>query len=132
MILICCIDDRGGMMFGSRRQSKDRILCERVLSLTKGKKLFLSPYSAPLFPEKKELVISENPAKEAAEEDFVFLENTDLPEKGIKKIILYRWNRHYPATQAFDKNLLSDFSLKQKEDFAGFSHEKITEEVWEK
>ena len=30
MRVIVCVDDNGGMLFNHRRQSRDRVLCERV------------------------------------------------------------------------------------------------------
>ena len=49
MIAIVCIDDQAGLMFNHRRQSKDRILLEKVLLITKGNRLFVSPYTAKQF-----------------------------------------------------------------------------------
>ena len=37
LILIAAVDDRYGMMFHQRRQSQDRILREKILTMTKGK-----------------------------------------------------------------------------------------------
>ncbi len=131
MTLIVTLDEKNGMMFGNRRQAKDRALCERILSLTKGKNLLVSPYSAPLFPEKEELLVLEDPSENAEADDFIFVEDTPLP--GAEKYIVYRWNRRYPATRFFDKDLKKEgFTLIRKEDFAGFSHERITEEIWQK
>ena len=45
MIVICVIDDHGGMLFNHRRQSQDRILRARILQRTKGKKLWMNAYS---------------------------------------------------------------------------------------
>ncbi|MBR5295735.1 MAG: ribonuclease Z [Clostridia bacterium] len=133
MTLIVCIDKKGGMMFGDRRQTKDLLLCERILNITKEKNLFLSPYSAPLFSEKKDLVVSENPAETAGKEDFLFIENTPLPTKEITKIYLYQWNRPYPATRFLSYDPSKEgFTLLKKENFKGSSHEKITEEIWVK
>lgn len=33
MRVIVCVDDNGGMLFNHRRQSRDRVLCERVLQM---------------------------------------------------------------------------------------------------
>lgn len=35
MIVIVCLDDKGGMMFNHRRQSRDKSLCAQILRLTK-------------------------------------------------------------------------------------------------
>ena len=47
MTLIVCIDDKKGMMFGNKRQSRDGVLTEQIIALTEGKRLVLSSYSAP-------------------------------------------------------------------------------------
>ena len=49
MIVITCLDDRGGVMFNRRRQSQDRILRERIASMTAGGRLWMSRYSAGQF-----------------------------------------------------------------------------------
>ena len=62
MTLILCLDDQGGMMFGTKRQSKDSALIRRLLGKTQGKRLVVSPYTAALFAEKDELIVAEEPA----------------------------------------------------------------------
>ena len=47
----------------------------------------------------------------------------------LEQVILYRWNRDYPADVRFTLDL-SGFRLRQRVDFAGSSHEKITEEIY--
>lgn len=130
MTLIVCLDDKNGMMFGARRQSRDSTLIQRIITLTAEKNLVLSPYSAPLFSEKKELIVSDDPATACGKDDFLFVENTPLPESGIDTLLLYKWNRRYPATRSF--SLSTDpFVLRESTDFIGSSHERITEERWE-
>lgn len=129
MTLIVCLDDKNGMMFGSRRQSRDSALVQRIIDLTAGKNLVLSPYSAPLFSEKKELTIADDPAAVCGKEDFLFAENTPLPTDGIHTLLIYRWNRNYPATRRFNLST-EDFVLAETAEFAGFSHPRITEERW--
>ena len=48
----------------------------------------------------------------------------------IEKIVLFRWNRHYPADAHFQ--FPGKWALTAREDFPGSSHEKITMEVYEK
>ena len=43
--------------------------------------------------------------------------------------MLYRWNRRYPSDLKFDLPL-EGFTLRQRQEFAGYSHPKITEEVY--
>ena len=35
MNLIVCLDDNGGMMFGGRRQTRDRLVNRHILEMTK-------------------------------------------------------------------------------------------------
>ena len=61
------------------------------------------------------------------------VENTGLQavEAKIEKIIVFWWNRHYPSDRKFDLDL-SKWNKVSEEEFAGYSHEKITKEVYEK
>jgi hypothetical protein len=52
-------------------------------------------------------------------------------EAKIEKIIVFWWNRHYPSDRKFDLDL-SKWNKVSEEEFAGYSHEKITKEVYEK
>lgn len=131
MTLIVCIDDKKGMMFGNKRQSRDGVLTEQIIALTEGKRLVLSSYSAPLFTEKKEIVVAENPAEAWEQGDFLFIEDTALPENGVDELLIYHWNRRYPATRFF--TLSTDgFVLAETREFKGSSHDCITEERWVK
>lgn len=131
MTLIVCIDDKKGMMFGNKRQSRDGVLTEQIIALTEGKRLVLSSYSAPLFTEKKEIVVAENPAEAWEQGDFLFIEDTALPENGVDELLIYHWNRRYPATRFF--TLSTDgFALAETREFKGSSHDCITEERWVK
>ncbi len=129
MTLIVCLDDKNGMMFGAKRQSRDSALIQRILALTEGKKLVLSPYSASLFEEKEEVAVAEDPASVADAEDFLFIENTRLPDSGFDTLLIYRWNRRYPATRFFTLST-EGFRPAERTDFAGSSHDCITEERW--
>lgn len=129
MTLIVCLDDKGGMMFGSKRQSRDGVLTRRILSLTQGKNLVLSPYSAPLFEGEGNLVVAEDPAAVCTADDLLFIENTPLPESGFDTLLVYRWNRRYPATRFFTLST-EGFQLAETTEFSGSSHECITEERW--
>lgn len=43
MRLIVCLDDKNGMAFNHRRQSRDRIITETIEELVKGSTLHFSP-----------------------------------------------------------------------------------------
>lgn len=132
MILIVCIDDRNGMAFNHRRQSRDRILTERIASLTTGKTLRLSPYSQKLFSSSN-IVASDDYLAAAGTDEYCFVEREDVTpyEDKIKKIIVFRWNRLYPSDLRFEVDL-TVWHLASSEEFPGSSHEKITVEVYER
>ena len=48
---------------------------------------------------------------------------------GVTKVTLFHWNRRYPSdlVSTFD---FGDFELVETKEFAGSSHELITEETW--
>lgn len=131
MNLIVTLDDRDGMMFNHRRQSRDRILNEHILALCGGK-LTVNPYTAQLFADTEaELTVSETPLAVAEANDWCFVE--DLPiapyEEKVGKLVVFRWNRVYPSDRKFDLKF-SAWNLISQTEFAGYSHEKITEEVY--
>ena len=134
MKIMVCLDDRDGMLFANRRQSMDRILRQQALILAGEQPLWMNNYSAKQFAEDGgniavDAAFPENVPKEA----WCFVENTDLtpwlPE--IRQVVIYRWNRHYPATQWFPMDYFKDkWVLTGRREFAGSSHDIITEEVY--
>lgn len=135
MILIVAVDEDKGMMFNRRRQSKDRVLRERILSLAKGGKLWMNAYTRRQFPEdaQGEIIVDEKFLEKAGFGDYCFLENIPAApyEDRIEKIILFWWNRKYPSDTWFDIDLEGGgWKLSETREFSGSSHEKITEEVY--
>ena len=139
MNIIVCLDDNGGMLFNQRRQSRDKILLEDMLNMVeeKSRKLWIAPFSEKLlksYMEKRPFVtVDENYLDKAEAQDFCFVENETLKKwnEKIDSIILYRWNRVYPADTYFDVDL-SSWQLVSTGEFAGASHERITKEVYGK
>lgn len=131
MHLIICVDDRDGMSFCGRRLSRDRELCAHMLRITQGAKLWMSPYSAKLFPGEDVLADADFQRK-AGSGDYCFVETDPLlPDyENLESVILYHWNRSYPATVKFPRTLLKDMHMESVEEFPGSSHEKITMEKY--
>lgn len=133
MILISCVDDRMGMLFGGRRQSQDRVLRERIVQLSSKSKLWMNHYSAKQFTENdaSHINISDDFISEALRGEFCFVEDLLVSEieDSVEMIILYKWNRTYPFDLSFDIDL-SRWCLAESKEFEGSSHEKITEEVY--
>ena len=116
MIVILCLDDKKGMMFNNRRQSKDKFVIQDILKLVESK-----------------LIIDDNFLNNAAEEDYCFVENNNLKDfsEKIEKIIVYKWNRIYPSDLKLEITI-QDWNLIGRFEFVGNSHDKITREVYVK
>jgi ABC-type transport system involved in cytochrome bd biosynthesis fused ATPase/permease subunit len=68
-----------GTMFNNRRQSRDRILCEKVVSLVGDGRLFISEYSRELFENFDiSLVCGQSCLFKAEKGDFCFVEGESL------------------------------------------------------
>lgn len=134
MNIIICIDDAGGMLFYGRRQSKDRILRQQAVMLAQGQPLWMNGYTARQFTQEEYPVITDERFLENAPETaWCFVENSDpLPylEK-IRQVAVYRWNRLYPSDVKFPmEQFARRWQMVSTREFAGSSHERITEEVY--
>ena len=133
MILTVCVDDRGGLLFNGRRQSQDRVLRERLLELTGGRPLWMSPYSAGQFAGQVAPNVTVDAAclDRAGPGEFCFAEEGGLAARAerVEGVVLCRWNRVYPADTYFDLPL-EGWTLTERGEFAGSSHETITLEVY--
>ena len=129
MILVCCVDNQMGMTFNHRRQSQDRVLRQRVLERAGGK-LWMNEFSAKQFTEALEIIhIDEHCLEKCPNDAYCFVENLPVRDLEPEQILLYRWNRTYPADTYFDLPL-EGWTLCGTADFSGSSHERITEEVY--
>lgn len=137
MIPVVCVDDRGGTMFNCRRQSQDRLLRQHLLETVKNKRLWMSAYSYRQFQEvdKGIIVVDEDFLAKAPNGDYCFAEGQQLAPwiERIEGIVLFHWNRVYPADTYLDL-VLSDgnWALVDSKEFPGSSHEKITKEVYQR
>ena len=129
MTLYICLDDRNGLKFNKRRQSRDAAVLEDIRSQLTGN-LLIEPFSEKLI-QAAEIPYVLPP--ETAEDYFA----EDVPSEELlnqtETIVIYRWNRHYPADVRWAPDFSAlGFSLRETTEFPGTSHEKITREVYEK
>ncbi len=129
MNLIVCLDDSGGMRFNKRRQSRDSLLIKDLIEAYGQENIWANSYSSTLFEDYE---INYDPSTDNLNsETYYFLECLDDLDsveniRDFEKLVIYRWNRQYPADEAFDDTLLMGLELIDSYDFAGSSHEKIT------
>lgn len=134
LIAILCLDDKNGMMFNSRRQSRDKAVIQDILELTKGKKLYMSKYSEILFQAfNSNIIADDNFLNKSDRDTYCFVEDNSLKvfADKIEKIIVYRWNRIYPSDLKLEIPIES-WNMTDSFDFLGNSHDKITREVYVK
>lgn len=137
MVLAVCVDDNMGMLFNNRRQSQDREVRRQLLEEAGEHTLWMNAYSGKQFADAGANVrIDEDFLSKAQPGDWCFMER--FPEEGgkaffenIEQILLFRWNRSYPADVYFDFSP-EKWKLAERQDFKGYSHETITKEVYVK
>lgn len=133
MNLIVCIDDNFGMLFNGRRVSRDRAVTEKIANLTEGKRLWMDAYSLELFPAADSAYVSSDFMDLCANEDWCFAENQDVSAflDKVDSVVVFKWNRRYPSDLKFPWELFATrWYLLSTEEFSGFSHERITCEVY--
>ena len=131
MTVLVCLDDKNGMLFNGRRQSRDRVVSAHMVG-DSGGVLYVSPRSVPLFPPETALAVTENVLEDTPEDGVCFVETPPLGPAAprIHRLIVYRWNRVYPTDTALDLQL-DHWTLRERTEFPGSSHPKITREVYE-
>lgn len=127
MTLIVWAGKNGEMLFNRRRCSRDRAVMDDILASFPPEVLCLSEYSAPLFAGAR---IVARP--EEAGNGVLFLEDMPLSPAlaQTEKLIVYRFDRVYPADVRL--TVPQEFTLKESTEFSGYSHDKITREVYVK
>lgn len=151
MKVIMCLDNNDGYMFNKRRQSRDREVMSDIADIIKHSSLLYLPFSediidsySSVFEENgveynsfccvDDISIFETEESVSEFEDAYFFNESEELEnilENIDTLIIYRWNRDYPADKYLDISL-SDFILVSSEDFVGSSHDNITREIYEK
>ena len=130
MIPIVCIDGRDGLRFHDRRQSRDRAVTADVMRMAQGQPVWMDAASAVLFPA--EAVRTEARfLAQAPEGAYCFVEGAPLSPwlSRIEEVVVYGWNRIYPADMWLDLNLMEpEWRLVSREEFPGYSHARITKE----
>lgn len=135
MIVAVMLDDHGGMTFNHRRQSQDRVLRADLLDTVGNAPLWMNAYSQKQFLKDTvpTLRVDEDFLAKAQNGEYCFCEDQALTpyQDKIEQLILYRWNRTYPADFSFDLSL-TGWKCVSVCEFAGSSHEKITKEVYQR
>ncbi len=142
MIVMAAVDNRNGMMFNRRRLSQDRLLREKILEIASGSVLWMDAYSYDQFsdgptdsPVEGRIVVDEAFLEKAGKGEYCFVEDRPVAPylNRIERVILFQWNRDYPADQYFDLDMQdADWQLTDLREFPGYSHDVITMEVYDR
>lgn len=135
MNIIVCLDDKNGMMFNKRRQSQDKLLRADISNTIGDSNLFMNSYSYKLYKDidNGNFQVLDDFLNKCGDNDFCLVEDKSLFNyvNNIDTLLIYKWNRIYPADLYFDINLQSsNWELLKSSEFQGSSHEKITKEIY--
>ncbi len=130
MKIIVCLDNKDGMMFNNRRQSRDSSVYDDIIRYIGDSKLYVNKYSSELFEKYKDkLIVCDELLINTTESNYCFVENVDDFPNNIDELIIYRWDKIYPG----DKKLNIEYTsmkLKNTLEFRGSSHDKVIREVY--
>ena len=108
-------------------------LRQEALALAGEQPLWMNGYSAGQFGQEGNIRVEDDFMDRAPADAWCFVENTDLTPylEQITQVAVYRWNRHYPSTTWFPMDYFTKkWQLIGTREFAGSSHDAITEEVY--
>ena len=125
MTVIITLDDKNGYTLFGKRLSRDR---EIIKDIEKDhSRIYASEYSAVLFRDSEIETVSPVPDP-LPDEAILFLETDPVPEEA-DTLIVYRWNKKYPSDSKYNPEE-NGWKRISSTDFSGYSHEKLTKEVY--
>lgn len=133
--VVLCLDNKNGMTFFGKRQSRDKNLISELVSSNHRRKIYSENYSSILFDGYEGVNFSDNPLEICEDGGTCFIEKSDVTPylDDIDIFIIYKWNKSYPADKFFTVNLRQQgYTLLGKVDIVGNSHDKITKETYKK
>ena len=134
MTAIVCVEDRGGILFLKRRVSRDREVYRDIAE--NYIKVYMTSYSLPLFDGVKiNTGVRLLPISEGERGEVCFVESGEIADNihKISRLVIYRWNRTYPSDVklGFEPEEMG-FKRVSTAELVGYSHEKITKDIYEK
>ena len=133
MTIYVCLDDRNGMQFNRRRQSRDAALLED-LRVSVPEVLTIDPFSEKMILDAGiPYALAPDDLAQLPPGSHFFVENrkAEVLLPLARRLVIYRWNRHYPADLRWGTDPKdAGFTLVEQCEFPGSSHETITKEVY--
>ena len=129
MNIIVCVEDRSGIAFNHRRVSRDRKVVADIEHLLKGRPLYVRKGLEDYF-EGTDIDLRDAAHMDADGFFFADIEDPSQIYNSGDELVVYRWNRRYPADVFFamdkEKRLPE---LRDIWEFQGSSHDRITREI---
>ncbi len=135
MIGVICLDDNRGMLFHHRRQSRDQAVFRDMLAMVGKEKIYMNAYSGKIFSfYSHEIVIREDFLSCAPWGSYCFVENLPLSPylEKLEALVIYYWNRVYPADTYLDIDLSQGWEETDIKELGGTSHENITRKIFKR
>ena len=135
MKVILCIDKSDGMAFLGMRQSRDRVLTQDIINDLGGEKLYIHPKTLKVFEkfDNSFLEVTEAPLADCDGVCFLELESPKAELARVDTLVIYHWNREYPSDVKLGFEPREEgFRCISTSSFKGYSHKKITKEIWVK
>lgn len=133
MILIFTLDDKNGTSIGGKRQSKDRVVADKIIELSNNQPICMKAKSTTFFNDASYMckIRTIDSFDELHEDSIFFAEEVVQASvmEAAEKIIVFRWNRNYPSLVT-DRVSLDGYNKEIADEFKGYSHDKITMEVY--
>lgn len=130
MRLIVVVSDNYGVAYNGRRQSRDAVLVKDMLEMIGTGSLYCDTYSEAVIPAADNVIFGPDYLSEAGKDDYCFYEKGPVcPDGSPEEIVLYHWNREYPADEFFEFDR-DEYTKVSEFRFKGKSHDEITREIW--
>ena len=130
---IFTLDDRNATRLMNKRQSRDVTVANKIMLLAGAEPIYIKKKSESFFLNTDFLptFIYFESLNEIPDNAYVFFEEPLSKDelRSAGKIVVFRWNRIYPSTNA-DRIDLNGFTKVKYDDFEGSSHDNITTEVY--
>ena len=132
MTIIVCVDEQGGILFNHRRVSSDRSVVSDIVKYADHTNLYMSEYSAKLFPTAANVIVIPN-LLNSADSGMIFIEEycPDAVLDKADRVVIYHFNRRYPSDVKFPVDIVKKRgTMESSVEFKGNSHDRITREVY--
>ncbi|MBP0972553.1 MAG: hypothetical protein J5851_01450 [Oscillospiraceae bacterium] len=134
MVLITCVDQKNGLGFNGRRQTSDSAVYADICKYAEDHFCGIDMASDTMLALENYLKLTgqeEHPLfTEPKEARFAELDDCKGLDDIYEMLILYRWDKTYPADIRLEIGM-QNYALVEQHEMVGSSHKKIVREVYQ-